>query len=357
MRYRWVVLAAGTLAQASYSAIALGLAVMLPALRDEYGLSLGEAGVVLAAASLGSMLSLYAWGLAADRVGERPVVGAGLAVAGGALLAAGTTGGFGALVALLAAAGLAGAAVNAASGRAVMNWFAAGERGLALGIRQTAIPIGGASVALGLPHVLGAGGTRWGLWTLGIGCLTGAALAVALLREGPGAEEQETFDERPLRDARMWRLLAGSSLLLFPQMMVFGYTVLFLHERRGLSPAAAAGVLAAVQVLGIGARVGAGRWSDLAGSRIGPLRRIALGSAALALATGAAVTAPLAVLVPVLVLSGVLAMSWNGLSFTAAAELAGRARSGAALGLQQTALAIGGAALPPVFAAIVGGLG
>ncbi|HET7045103.1 MAG TPA: hypothetical protein VFI37_09660, partial [Gaiellaceae bacterium] len=111
------------------------------------------------------------------------------------------------------------------------------------------------------------------------------------------------------------------------------------------------------QVLGIGARVGAGRWSDLAGSRIGPLRRIALGSAALAVATGAVVMAPLAVLVPVLVLSGVLAMSWNGLSFTAAAELAGRARSGAALGLQQTALAIGGAALPPVFAAIVGGLG
>jgi len=50
-----------------------------------------------------------------------------------------------------------------------------------------------------------------------------------------------------------------------------------------------------------------------------------------------------------MVAGGVLAMSWNGLSFTAAAELAGRARSGASLGLQQTALAVGGATLPARF--------
>ena len=46
-----------------------------------------------------------------------------------------------------------GASVNAASGRAVMQWFPAGQRGLALGVRQTAIPLGGALVALALPVV------------------------------------------------------------------------------------------------------------------------------------------------------------------------------------------------------------
>ena len=140
-------------------------------------------------------------------------------------------------------------------------------------------------------------------------------------------------------------------------MAIFGYTVLFLHDHRGLSPVAAAAALAAVQVLGIAARIGGGRWSDVVGSRVRPLRFIALGSAALALATGLAVDAPLPLLLPVLVAGGVFSMSWNGLSFTAAAELAGRARSGAALGLQQTALAVGGAAIPPAFAGVVGGLG
>lgn len=336
----------------------LGIPVMLPALRSHYGLSLGQVGVVLAASNVGSTVSLLPWGLAADRVGERLVVSVGLAAAAGALLAAGAAGSFAGLAALLALAGLAGASVNAASGRAVMQWFEARELGLALGIRQSAIPIGGAAGALGLPHVLDAGGTRWGLSALALGCLAGAALAALLLRERPGgAGAPSAAVKAPLRDRPFWLLLGASVLLLVPQMAIFGYTVLFLHERRGLSAAYAAAVLATVQVLGIGMRIYVGRWSDLAGSRVVPLRRIAVASAVLAVATGACVGAPLPLLLPVIVVAGVLAMSWNGLSFTAAAELAGRARSGAALGVQQTGLAIGGAAIPPVFAALAGGAG
>jgi MFS family permease len=46
-------------------------------------------------------------------------------------------------------------------------------------------------------------------------------------------------------------------------------------------------------------------------------------------------------------------MSWNGLAFASAAELAGRARSGAALGFQQTVLSATAAVASPVFAAAV----
>jgi hypothetical protein len=77
---------------------------------------------------------------------------------------------------------------------------------------------------------------------------------------------------------------------------------------------------------------------------------------ALGLALGCAallVGAPLVALVPVLVLAGTLGLSWNGLSFTAAAELAGRARSGAAIGLQQTVLGVAYTAAAIGFAAIV----
>ena len=45
----------------------------------------------------------------------------------------------------------AAASVNAASGRVVMGWFPAHERGLAMGTRQTAQPLGVALAALGLP--------------------------------------------------------------------------------------------------------------------------------------------------------------------------------------------------------------
>ena len=54
-----------------------------------------------------------------------------------------------------------------------------------------------------------------------------------------------------------------------------------------------------------------------------------------------------------LVLLGCVTISWNGLSFAAAAEGAGRARSGSAIGLQQTALATSGAVFPVLFGLLV----
>jgi MFS family permease len=59
------------------------------------------------------------------------------------------------------------------------------------------------------------------------------------------------------------------------------------------------------------------------------------------------------VLLPVLLAGGVLAASWNALSFTAAAELSGRRRAGTAIGVQNTVLNAAGAAAPVAFAAVV----
>ncbi|MGZ4385105.1 MAG: MFS transporter, partial [Gaiellaceae bacterium] len=159
-RYRWAVLAAGTFSQASYSALWFGIAVMAPQLRDEYHLSLGQTGVLLSGSLGGSVLTLIPWGLATDRFGERVVLVSGLGVCGGALLAATQTQSFWVLFGLIALAGLTGASVQSASGRAVLHWFPPERRGLALGIRQTAIPLSGFAVALALPSIMAAGGVE-----------------------------------------------------------------------------------------------------------------------------------------------------------------------------------------------------
>jgi MFS family permease len=150
----------------------------------------------------------------------------------------------------------------------------------------------------------------------------------------------------------VWLISVGSPLILVPQLAVLGFLVLFLHEHRGLSTASAGAALAAVNVLGAVCRIASGSWSDRRGTRIRPLRAIALSIAvALAVAT-ALVEAPLWLLVPAFVLAGGLAMGWNGLSVAATAEAAGPARTGAALGFQQTTLAVASAVVPIVFAAV-----
>jgi len=353
-RYRWVVLGAGTLAQSSFAAVSVGIPALAPALRSHYGLTLGETGVMLGAVGIGMLPTLLPWGLLADRIGERAVIVVGLAGSAAALAGVSATHTYGSAAGLLVLAGAFGASVNAASGRAVMGWFGAEERGLALGIRQTAIPIGGAISAGALPWLASSGDTRPAFLALGSGCLAGMFVAAALMRDAPRDSLPRTTDPRaPLRDATMWRLSGGSALYLVSQIAVTGYVVLFLHEHRGLSPHAAAAVLAGTNVLGIGARIGAGRWSDRLGARVRPIRWVGATLALAMLVVAGLVDAPLTVLVPALLLAGVLGLSWNGLSFTAAAETAGLERSGAALGFQQTLLAVLGAGVPPAFAVLV----
>jgi sugar phosphate permease len=345
------VLAAGTAAQTSFSAVLIGLPVLAPSLRDAYDLSLVEVGVVLDSLWVGALLTLLPWGLLADRLGERIVLASGLTACGGALVAAGYAGAFGSLVALLGVAGAAGASVNSASGRAVMQWFPAGERGLALGVRQTAIPLGGFVSALVLPAL----DLRSAFVFLAALCFAGAIFGALVIREREPVEDaldSHSLGET-LRDRRLLLLCCASSLYLVAQLAITGFLVLFLHDSRGFSPGEAAAVLAAIQVLAAALRIGCGRWSDVIGSRLEPLRLVGLASSTSLAVAVVLLDAPAAVLVPAFVVAGGLAMAWNGLSFTAAAELAGTRRSGAALGMQQTALSAAGAIVPPVFAAVV----
>ena len=349
MRYRWAVLGAGTVAQAAFSTVSFAIAVLAPALREEYELSLTQIGVVLAAEWVGLTFALLPWGFAVDRFGERWTLSAGLAACAAFLAAAAYAPSFRWLVVLLGLAGIAGGSVQSGSGRAVMRWFAARERGLALGVRQTAVPIGGAVAALVLPLLATP---RAGLLFVAGFVLFGALLGALVLRAGTEEHLEATDVEITLRDRRLWIACWGSGLYLIAQVALMGFVVLFLVEQRGLSTAEAGAVFAAGQVIAAALRIGVGRWSDIVRSRIRPLRLIgvviAVSLGAVAVLTGASAW----LLVPALAAATGLSMAWNGLSYTIAAELGGR-RSGAAIGFQQTVLSAIGVAAPVAFAAAV----
>jgi sugar phosphate permease len=327
--------------------------VLAPAIRSEYDLALGGVGLVLTSVWIGGTVGLLPWGLLADRVGERSVLASGLAVCGVATAGAAYAPGVAALVVVLSVAGASGVAVNSASGRAVMQWFGREERGLAFGVRQTAIPLGGVIAALALPTVEGAGGVDAAFVFLGGVCVAGALLGAAVLREPARAGPEPPVTGSVLRERRLWLLSLAGGLYVFAQTVLLGFLVLFLHDERGLSTARAAAVLALVQALAVALRIGLGRWSDMIGARIGLLRGIGIATVAALALSAALARGPLELLVPTLVAAGAISMAWNGLAFTAAAELAGAARSAAAIGFQQTALSAFGMVGPVAFAALV----
>lgn len=355
-RYRWTILGLASGAQASTAALFQGLPALGPALALAYGLSLSQVGVALGSVIFGMTLTLLPWGLAADRLGERWVVPVGLAGTALALAAVALAETYLALVAGLFVAGLWAANANAATGRAVVRWFEASERGFALGARQAAIPLGGALGAASLPLLASAGGVEAAF--LGLAGLTAAAgAATALWLRDPGGDGAAAATARhialALRNRALWRLVAVTLLLVASQYAFIGFLALFLSDARGVPPERAALALVALQLAGAVARVAVGRWSDRVGSRTKPLRSIAAAAAVGLLVVGALADAPAALLAPAMAAAALPAVSWNALAFAAGAELAPQGTSGTAIGLQNTALALGAAAFLPLFGLLV----
>ena len=350
--YRWVVLGLGILAQTAFAAVIQGLPAIGPALRTTFDLSLPQVGLVLAALTVGAAIALVPWGIATDRFGERLALTLGLGGCTLALLASTRVEGIFVLAACLFVAGTLGGVTSVASGRAVMSWFSAQQRGTALGLRQTAVPLGGALGALVLP-IIAARDVQGGLFALAIGCGVAALASGLWLRDRDREDESGDAKAAPVRDRRIWRLGLGGCLLIFSQISTVSFVVIFLHEERGLSPAGAGAVLAVIQVVGALGRVVVGRWSDVIARRVYPLRRLAVLISVAWVATVSLFDAPQRVFIIVLIAAGALAVSWNGLAFTAAAEFAGTRRSGTAIGLQQTILFLAGTVTAPVFGFLV----
>jgi sugar phosphate permease len=348
-RYRWVVLIVGTAAQAA-TAYFLGLAAVTPALREHFDLGLSGVGVLIGLASAGLIPTLMAWGSAADRFGERWVMASGLVGAAGALGVLSLVDDAVVAGVLLVVAGASGASVNAASGRAVLTWFPATGRGTAMAIRQTAVPVGAAVAAVALPPIAGAGGVPAVFAALAATCLAAAVVVAVFIREPPDrparSAQQSARAREVLTDRRLQRLSVAGLLLVVPQFLGSVFLVEVLHGGAGLSLAVAGALLGLTQVLGAIGRLANGAWSDRARSRLGPLRIVAI-----AVATGFALAAvlrpgPAVLLAAVLVPAAALAISWNGLVFTAAGEMAPRGRAATAMAMSNTANYVSGAATP-----------
>ena len=354
---RWSMLGASTLAQASAAVMMHGPAFLIPALHAG-GLGLAEAGLVAAAPTLGVMLTLVAWGAVADRYGERRTLlcGLSLTTAFGAVAAAG--GGTPLLVVALVLAGAAAASTNAASGRVVVGWFPPERRGLAMGVRQMAQPAGVGVAAVSIAVVAAAHGVHAALWVPTAACAVALVVVAVVVLDPPRPEPRAGGAANPYRRDRFLARVHGVSVLLVvPQFLVWTFALVWLVQERSWTPAAAGSLVAAAQVAGALGRIGVGHLSDLVGSRMRPLRWVAVAAASVMGLLGLAADRDWALAVALLVVATVLTVADNGLAFTAVAERAGPSWSGRALGVQNTAQFLAASAVPPVAGLAVTHLG
>lgn len=357
---RWLMLAVGMLAQASGTVAANAAVFLIPYLHLERGLSLAQAGALASAALLGTTVSLVAWGVVVDRRGERLTLTLGLLVTTSATVAAALVGGYAALAACWFLAGVGVASSNAASGRLVVGWFPPERRGTAMGIRQAALPLGVGAAAVFIPTMVQATDLRTTLLCVAAANAAALVACALLVVDPPRRARAEAVDAgetgSPYRgDVTLVRIHAASALLVVPQFTVWTYMLVWLIDERGWTAGVAGALVAVTQLLGSAGRIGVGWWSDRVGSRMGPMRIVALGAAATMLVLGVLEPTPAAV--ALIVLATVVTVADNGLAFTAVAERAGPWWSGKALGVQNTGQYLVSAAVPPVVGLTVAGLG
>ncbi|HDR8906946.1 TPA: MFS transporter [Burkholderia multivorans] len=373
---RWLVLAAGVAANMSFSAAATGIPTTAVWMRSAYRLDNGSLGLVLGALGFGVALSELPWGIAADRFGDRRVLLTGL-IATAAMLALMAVAivptpdavpPLAHIVAMMCGVGLLGGSVNGSSGRAVMRWFGEPERGLAMSIRQTAVPMGGGVGAALLPWLASHAGFGAVYGTLMLLCTGSAVLTWRWLREPPAAADAAQPHARqpaaprattPLANRAVWRLVIGIGVLCVPQFAVLTFATVFLHDFGRLGVAGISAAMVALQLGAMAMRVWSGRHTDRHRNRRAYLRGSVLVAGAsfalLAAATAGSPHVPVAAIVAILVFAGICVSAWHGVAYTELATLAGADHAGTALGMANTMVYVGlfltPLAIPPLLAA------
>jgi MFS family permease len=355
---RWLVLTV-TVAVTACAFLFINCGVyLIPALHIVRGTSLTQAGLLSAMPSFGMVLTLVAWGYLADRIGERVVLTAGLALTAGAAFCATPQHSLIAIGALLFVGGMAAASCNTAGGRMVAGWFPHRRRGLAMGIRQTAQPLGLAVGALATPELTEIDhGFFSALLYPGIACAVAAVASFIYLTDPPRPPRAPAIQQELVNPYRasnvLQRIHLVSALLTVSQSVTATFMLVWLVTSHHWSLASAGALVMIAQLTGAVGRIAAGRWSDHVGLRLRPLRTVAVfGCLALSvLAIIASLGSPLAV--SAMVVAAVTAVGYNGLAATAITETGGPFWSGRALGVQNTCQRLTAAGTPPAFGALV----
>jgi len=358
MSRRWRVLALMTTAQAGASVVQQALGSLSPIFVASFAISKAQLGIIFTALMFGSASFTAAAGVLTDRFGERRMVlYSGIAMTA-ALLAATLVQQYWWLVACIFAFGVAYAVSTPAGGRAVLAWFDR-DRGIAMGIRQTGVPVGGVIGALTLPLFAHAYGYRRAFVYAAIVTLLTTLIAVVPYHEG---QRERGVSSRSIlrgmrtlaRDPRLIGVTLTCMVLSGIQQTMNAFITVTAVVVVGTTPALAALSFACAQGAAVGGRLAWGFVSDrvLHGERLVPFAIIcvlaALASATLALLHPRAVV-PLFAAAVVLGFSGA---GWNGLMAAALAEVGGVDRAASALGLALTAIFLASATAPAVFGAV-----
>lgn len=151
--YKWVMLIVATIAQTTATLITYGVGVFALFWKEEYALTNTESGLLVSVVNVGPLFCMLFVGRLLDQYNEKILISISSFLLGSSLLLTNIVRGFNGLLFVLLLIGMFYSVSQPGGSKVILKWFRKENRGLAMGIRQAGIPIGGALAGVLIPFL------------------------------------------------------------------------------------------------------------------------------------------------------------------------------------------------------------
>jgi predicted MFS family arabinose efflux permease len=304
-------------AMAGSSFALFGISVLAADLIDEFDVSRGRIGILLAANTAIGAACAPILGRLTDQIGGRRSIMVLLTVSavGLALVAAATS--YWMLVFGAVVAGAPQGWANPATNKLIVDNLDAGNRGTVLGIKQSGVQLSVFLSGATLPIAAQSFGWRSGIAIYAALCL-GLVVATAVILEPDPPTEPSTARQRKNARAPLGPLVISIAIYATAMGMAGGminrFVPLFAHEELGYSTTVAGMAAALTGLLAIATRIWWSAAAERNNNTISPLIIMALGAMITALLLSIATTVGAWLLWPVAVAGALSVSAWNGVA-------------------------------------------
>ncbi|MCC2374116.1 MFS transporter [Bacillus paranthracis] len=187
--YKWVMLIVATIAQTTATLITYGVGVFALFWKEEYALTNTESGLLVSVVNVGPLFCMLFVGRLLDQHNEKILISISSFLLGSSLLLTNIVNGFNGLLFVLLLIGMFYSVSQPGGNKVILKWFRKENRGLAMGIRQAGIPIGGALAGVLIPFLTVQYNMTYAINSIACICIMGGVLFFVFYKE-PYVQEE-----------------------------------------------------------------------------------------------------------------------------------------------------------------------
>ncbi len=363
--YKWVMLIVATIAQTTATLITYGVGVFALFWKEEYALTNTESGLLVSVVNVGPLFCMLFVGRLLDQYNEKILISISSFLLGGSLLLTNIVSGFNGLLFVLLLIGMFYSVSQPGGSKVILKWFRKENRGLAMGIRQAGIPIGGALAGVLIPFLTVQYNMTYAINSIACICIMGGVLFFVFYKE-PYVQEEARKGHNNISfwmelkvvicKKELYPIYITGICMISLQMVLVGHLMKFLAGEQSITSIVAGTVFSVMFFSGMIGRIALAAISDVLykGNRRIPLFIAVCASIGLILLLVMNIhTIMSGVLYSVSALLGFFSIGWFSLFIAEVAELASEESVGITVSVALTLNQIAIIVAPVLFGYIV----